>query len=334
MPHPVTADRAAGSLIAMAIGDSLGFLIAGESPRYCADFASHSLAVDDPPWLERDEHAFGQYGADTQLARELGLSIVAARGFTPVLFAARVAALFRGGHALGAGNTTSRAGRRLVGGMVWAQSGEPAPASGNGPAVRAVPVGLTFQRADLRSGTAQMQALVTHHDARAQAAAQLVAEAIFIAATQSGTPGQAFLEAVAQAAEELDPRLAHGARTLTRVLGAAPEAALAHIAALGRNPQDGYPASAVIAGFSTPTVLFALYAFMTAPRSVEDALVLALSAGGDTSSLGALTAALVGAHVGWQGLGKRLQSWSRYLGDRGRFGRDDFIRLAQQLVAH
>ena len=38
-PHPVTVDRAVGSLLTMAIGESLGFLVAGEGTAYAADFA-------------------------------------------------------------------------------------------------------------------------------------------------------------------------------------------------------------------------------------------------------------------------------------------------------
>src|SRR5262245_20848737 len=127
MGHRITADQAAGALVGMAIGESLGFLVRGESPKYCADFAHTTLADDDPPWLERDGFAFGQYAIDTQLARELAIAMIAVRGFDPATFAMRVGDLFADQAAVGAGKATTRAGRRLAAGMVWAQTGEPVP---------------------------------------------------------------------------------------------------------------------------------------------------------------------------------------------------------------
>lgn len=331
MTHPVTVDRAAGALLTMAMGDSLGFLIAGESANYTADFAAHSLSQDEPPWLEKDEYGFGQYAIDTQLARELGQSIVESKGYSPVLFAARLADLFGTGRALAAGRATARAGQRLADGMVWAQAGEPAPAAGNGAAIRAVPVGLCFKSRSMRQGAGRMQAVVTHHDERAQAAAGVVAEAVFLAATRERIDRD-FLEALAASAEDMDARLASALRTLDRVLGAPRERAIQHIAPAGRVASDGFPAPAGISAFSTPTILYGLYAFMSAPTEPEQALVTALSAGGDTASLGAFVGALAGAHKGWKALGPRLQGWAKYINDHGEHGPNDLIALAKGLV--
>ena len=331
MTHPVSVDRAAGALLTMAMGDSLGFLVAGESASYAADFAKHSLAMDDPPWLEKDDYGFGQYTVDTQLARELGQSIVESKGFSPVLFAARVGDLFGTGHALAAGEATSRAGRRLADGMVWAQSGEPAPAAGNGAAIRAAPLGLCFKSRSMRQGAARMQAIVTHHDERAQAAAGVVAEAVFLAATRERIDGD-FLEALAATAEDLDMRLASALRTLDRALAVPRERAIQHIAPAGRVASDGYPAPTGITGFSAPTILYGLYAFMASPSEPEQALVTALSAGGDTASLGAFVGALAGAHKGWKALGARLHGWAKYVNDHGAHGPNDLIALAKGLV--
>jgi ADP-ribosylglycohydrolase len=130
MAHPISPDAAVGALIGMAVGDSLGFLVSGEAPAHCREFALHSLSDDDPPWLERDGFAFGQYAIDTQLARELGHAMIEARGFEPARFAARMGQLFGSELAVGSGETTRAAARRLARGMVWGQSGAPSPAAG------------------------------------------------------------------------------------------------------------------------------------------------------------------------------------------------------------
>ena len=330
--HPVTVDRAVGALLTMAVGDSLGFLVSGEGPAYAADFARHSLTQDEPPWLEKDGYAFGQYAIDTQLARELARSCIESKGFSPHLFAARVGDLFGTQRALGAGVATSRAGQRLADDMAWAQAGEPAPACGNGAIVRAVPLGLAFKSRKHRQGTARMQTIVTHHDERAQAAAEVVVEAVFLAATQPDPFDADIIQHLAACAEEMDPRLASSLRTLDRALSASHDRAVAHIAAAGRVVQDGYPAATTIAGFCAPTVLYALYAFMRAPDSPEESLAIALSGGGDLASLGALTGALAGARKGWKALGPRLQGWAKHLNDHGEHGPNDLVALAKALV--
>ncbi|HRE91188.1 MAG TPA: ADP-ribosylglycohydrolase family protein, partial [Myxococcota bacterium] len=112
MAHPVSQDQAQGAMIGMALGDTFGFLVSGQTPRYCKDFAAHALTDDEPPWLERDGYAFGQYTVDTQLARELALSMIEVRGFDPARCASRVAHLFAAQQVLFAGEATARAGER------------------------------------------------------------------------------------------------------------------------------------------------------------------------------------------------------------------------------
>jgi hypothetical protein len=165
------ADRRAGSLVAQALGDALGFVVEGEHPRICANFATAAFALTAPSH-GRGPFAFGQYCDDTQLARELALSLVEARGWDPPHFARRLAALFASETIVGRGRATEAAAHRLLRGVPWDQSGEPPPSAGNGAAMRAAPVGLFFpDDADQRFRVADEQARITHRDPRAWAAA-------------------------------------------------------------------------------------------------------------------------------------------------------------------
>jgi ADP-ribosylglycohydrolase len=83
-PH----DGRAGSLVAQALGDALGSLVEGHGPDVCAPYASEVFSSDDPPARRRWGFAFGQYSDDTQLARELALSLAATRRFVPEDFGA------------------------------------------------------------------------------------------------------------------------------------------------------------------------------------------------------------------------------------------------------
>lgn len=331
MAHPVSQDQAQGALIGMALGDSLGFLVAGQAPKYCKDFAHHALTDDEPPWLERDGYAFGQYAVDTQLARELALSMIEVRGFDPARFASRMAVLFGANKALLAGEATSRAGNRLARGMVWAQSGEPAPAAGNGAAIRAVPIGLSFKNEEKRWGAADMQASLTHHDKRARAAAQIVAETTWLAATAEADA--AWLPHLADVVDRVDPRLSNGLRNLGRQLASPADKALEQLIAAGQVPDDGYPAPRTIAGFSTPTILYAVQVFLRAPDDPHLGLELGLGGGGDTASTGAFLGALYGARLGASGLTPRLLGWAVQLNDHGEHGLDALRDIARRLVA-
>jgi len=332
MAHPVSADQSIGALLGMALGDSLGFLVAGEAPKYCADFARHALDDDEPPWLEKDGFAFGQYAIDTQLTRELAASMIEVRGFDPAPYAARIVKLFDDERQIAAGAATTHAAHRLVQGMVWAQAGEPAPAAGNGGAVRAVAIGLSFADPAARSGAAAMQAKITHHDVRVHAAAQLVAEAVFAIASEPELTRATLLERLGDTVEALDPRLASSVRSLERVLVQPPARAAAMLAPAGFVERDGFEPAQTITAFATPSVLYALHAFLRSPDDPHAVLVTALSAGGDTASLGALAGALVGARVGISRLGERLRGWATQLDDQGAGGYAELVELGRRLV--
>src|SRR5699024_10600078 len=135
-------DGRAGSLVAQALGDALGFLVEGHPPEECAAYARDVFSRDDPPRTPRGRFRFGQYSDDTQLARELALSLAATTGrhglwrwprrtagprFVPQDFAARVAALFANEKIVGRGRATQKAADRLIDGVPWDRAGEPSP---------------------------------------------------------------------------------------------------------------------------------------------------------------------------------------------------------------
>jgi ADP-ribosylglycohydrolase len=84
----------------------------------------------------------GQYSDDSQLARELVVSIVDRGKFDAVDYAGRIAALFRENRIVGRGLATQAAADRLILGIPWYEAGAPPPSAGNGSAMRAGPVGL------------------------------------------------------------------------------------------------------------------------------------------------------------------------------------------------
>src|SRR5512146_493773 len=130
------ADRAAGSLLGLALGDALGFVVEAAAPAEAAEYVRAELRQGLAGARARAPFSPGQYSDDTQLARELLLSIRESRGFDPAAFAMRLARLFAEGRAVGAGPGCRGAAERLAAGTPWDRAGAPPPYAGNGAAWR------------------------------------------------------------------------------------------------------------------------------------------------------------------------------------------------------
>src|SRR4029077_10898933 len=114
----------------------------------------------------------GQYSDDTQLARELARSLVRQRRLDPADYAGRIATLFTQNRVVGGGRATVGAARRIADGVPWDMAGTPAPAAGNGSAMRAAPIGLFFcGDPDGLVRAAHDQGRITHQDRRCSAGA-------------------------------------------------------------------------------------------------------------------------------------------------------------------
>ncbi|MDQ3138792.1 MAG: ADP-ribosylglycohydrolase family protein, partial [Gemmatimonadota bacterium] len=160
-------DRLAGALLGQALGDALGFVVEAEPPVAAAAYVREFLQTDRAGERHHPSFPFGQYTDDTQLARELLLSVREAGGWSPSAFAGRVAALFQDGRDVGAGPGTRGAAERLLAGASWRESGAAAPYAGNGSAMRVAPLGVLFaEDADGLRRAAGEQSRITHRDPR------------------------------------------------------------------------------------------------------------------------------------------------------------------------
>jgi poly(ADP-ribose) glycohydrolase ARH3 len=95
----------------------------------------------------------------------------------------------------------------------------------------------------------------------------------------------------------------------------------------------GYPSPDEIVGAlgngitSFESVPTAVYSFLSRSESFEDAVVYAVSLGGDADTIGAMTGAIAGAHRGYQNI---PALWLDKL-ENGTKGRDYVIDLARDL---
>jgi poly(ADP-ribose) glycohydrolase ARH3 len=320
-----TAHHLIGCLLGQALGDALGFVVEARPPdvaeAYVRDWLLAGRAGDRAP----PGYPFGQYSDDTQLARELLISVREAGGWNPTAFAARVAELFRTGADVGAGEGTRGAARRLLAGTSWLESGTPPPYAGNGSAMRAAPLGLLFagDPAALRTA-AREQSRVTHLDPRCAAGAVAVAGAALLATAPGPLDPREVLRRLTVWVEAEDSSVGRAVAGVEAWLPLEPSAAAARLRADGLDPGHVSPWLGISA-FVTPSVAWSLYAFLRTPDDYWTAVCTAIAVGGDTDTMGAIAGALAGARLGPDALPTDLLG---RLTDRGGWGASDLAQLA------
>jgi len=322
------ADRAAGSLLGLALGDALGFVVEAASPAEAAEYVRAELRQGLAGARARAPFSPGQYSDDTQLARELLLSIRESSGFEPAAFATRLARLFAEGRAVGAGPGCRGAAERLAAGTPWDSAGAPPPYAGNGAAMRAGPLGTLYGGDPARLvAIARAQALVTHRDQRALAGAVAIAGAVALAARPGPTDPRAFLEELRAWVLPIDESVAQAVAGVGDWLEEGPVRAGARLVRLSG---PGAIPGAGVSPFVLPSVAWSLYAFLRSPDDGWETLCTAIEVGGDTDTMAAMAGAMSGAHLGLEALPAALLD---RLTDQGTWGFADLVRLARESEA-
>ncbi len=327
---PSRAERFAGSLLGLAVGDALGFVVEGQGPAACAAHVQAVLHARRSEGWCRAPFECGQYSDDTQLARELAASLVRCGGWQPADYAQRVAALFAEERVVGAGPSTAAAARRLAAGVAWHEAGTPGPVAGNGGAMRVGPLALHLAHdREARARVAHEQARITHADPRCGAGAVAVAGAVAAALDGRLDDAPALCERLADDVAALDAVLAGALRRLPQWLALHPAEAVLPIAAAGLPPDEG-DGRFGIAPHVTPSVLWALYAALRHPGDIVEALATAIAPGGDVDTTAAMAGAIVGAAVGEAAL---PSVFVELVHDRGAARHDELRALAHALAA-
>ena len=317
--------RLSGCLLGQALGDALGFPVEGRSARVCASYVKDVLRSGRADTVSADSFTFGQYTDDTQLARELVISYVDRQGFDPADYGKRIAALFVEGRVVGGGRTTRAAAMRLAQGVPWQEAGTPAPAAGNGSAMRVGPVGVLYSHdANRLKQVAMDQGRMTHADPRAVAGSVAIATAVALAGTSAPLGRTPFVDALGEQVAHIDDGFAFALRGLLQWHALSPDAAAATIvqAGLGADEKQKWNG---ISPFVTASVLWALYSFLRSPDDYWETILTAIGVGGDVDTTAAMAGAIAGARLGPAAVPNDLVSG---IHDRGTGKAGDLARLA------
>lgn len=326
--RPPLLDKYVGCLLGQCLGDALGFPVEGFSSDACLDYLHRQVK---PQWLGKrfeKTHPFGQYTDDSQLARELLLSLINCRGFDGDDYAGRLRQLFESNQVVGRGIACDSAIRRIIAGVPWQQAGCPPPRAGNGTAMRVAPIALIYAREhNLLIRYAREQGWITHRDPRCDAGSVAVALAIAQALAQDTTPAE-FLQSISDAITPFAEDFGSAVLDLEQMVPEQPAIAAEWAANVGleEGVETGWPG---ISPFVVSTVLWSLYCFLHSPNDYYTSIWHAIAVGGDVDTTAAITGAISGAYNGASSLPAHLLA---DLNDRGEWRADKLRALCDQAV--
>jgi ADP-ribosylglycohydrolase len=320
------ASALSGCLLGQALGDALGFVVEARPPAEAREYVERCLRAGEAGAVSHPDFPFGQYSDDTQLARELLLSVVEARGWSADRFAGRIAQLFATGRDVGAGPGTRAAALRLHAGEHWTRAGTPVPYAGNGSAMRVLPVGILFRNdLDRVAAVASEQSRVTHLDPRCEAGAIAVATAGALASRHGPLDTRGFINDIAQAAESVDGSVGEAIRLLEDWIPLSPSTAAQRLLEAGLDPAFAGTWQGISA-FVIPSTVWSLYAFLHSPDDYWATVCTAIEVGGDTDTMAAIAGGISGARLGPAALPARL---TELVTDRGEWGDAELRELAR-----
>lgn len=291
-----------GALLGTGLGDSLGRSLEGGS---MIDREEVEKLLSDSDEL--------RYTDDTQQMMSLAESLAERRDFDAEYFSKRLVENFEVSRGYGPGST--RVIRSIAEGEDWYKpakrlfNGE--GSYGNGSSMRVAPAGL-FSHDSLNHlpALAERTSQVTHTHRLAVQGAILQSYAVALATRTdvSDLERKSFLKEVRRCIreEEYEDKI----DTIDELLDSDQDKAEV-VNSLGNG---------VEAVNSVPT---ALYSFLSHPNSFEEAVIYAISLGGDTDTIGAMTGAIAGAY---HGSDRIPEDWKKILEDRVKI-----VRLADEL---
>ncbi len=296
--------RFAGCMIGSAIGDALGV----------------SIAISQPEALESDRIRFhGRWTDDTHMMIGLAESLIKNKGFDGKHMAWTFVQNWEKEPWRGYGPGPPNVFRMMKSGVPWNKAANQlyggGGSYGNGAAMRVAPVGLLYYDNPARiREVACNTAEITHTHQLGKEGAAIQAYAVALAMQTENLEPKKFLQRIIAFSED---------KIFTEKLKKA--AGLLSTENKGTISQS--LGNTVEAFNSVPT---AIYCFARNPSNHTEAVLYAASLGGDIDTIGAMTGAIAGAHLGERGLST---SWKKKL-ERTRYIKELAHKLYELKTTH
>jgi len=339
MDPEVLKSKFVGAMLGTFVGDTLGMPYEGlpflrprtqakaqmdlrAAPAWVRGTAAiYGLALNPRGGVSHFPLGRGTYTDDTEMMIGVAESLVARGGFDGEDMARRFAENFDPRRGYGPGSI--RVLQALRSGVELQESAKRAfgevGSFGNGGAMRVAPVGLLYwDKPVLLRQIAEASATITHVHKAGKEGAVLQAAAIAAAVKRLPnmlTSADDFIQEVQQSIESLSPEFSARLAAITTLLHRRPKKKEV-VDQLGND---------VTAVGSVPTAIFA---FLHNQHSFAEAVTYAVSLGGDTDTIGAMTGAIAGAFHGMSAIPSR---WIELL-ENGAKGREYVGKLAARLL--
>lgn len=282
MDAAVLKGKFLGALVGTAVGDAVG-----------AGFEGRRVAEDEAIEWAADRREILAYTDDTHMMIGMAEALVQKEGFDGEHMARVFIRNYETEPWRGYGPGPPNVFRMIRAGEAWDKASEKlyhGGSYGNGSAMRIAPLAV-FYRNDLTmlKEVAYRSSQITHSHVLGKEGAALQAYAVALAS--GSEPGKAFdsQEFLSRLGELIQHETYRKKlESATRLLGAADKSKV--VAELGNS---------VEAFNSVPT---AIYSFLHHPDSFKEAILFAISLGGDTDTIAAMTGAIAGAYLGADGV--------------------------------
>lgn len=299
-PFCISHDSFMGNMIGTAVGDAVGLPVEGFERDVCIKYVQQIVQPMMMSTYHRHNFTFGQYSDDTQLTREMYLTVLQGKGkIDPTVYGLRIAMLFQPNayRVVGYGNQTARAADALRNGIHYSESGC-SKGQGNGSVMRSACLGvlLANKTKDEIINTAKVMSSITHASpACLDGAVSIALAAHYSMATRDLPFDHAhFIQYVASG---VSSDFAVYVQELLTLRDMSLADAAKRIIEIGISNKERSWGNGISVG-ARQTALWSLWSFMRSPDSFVDCMCNAIGVGGDVDTTAATAGGIIGSRVG------------------------------------
>jgi len=294
-------DKFKGSLIGVAIGDTLGHPFEGMLRD-----AIKSNFTNFEDFITNNRRLFNTYTDDSQLTLHTAQALIQGRGFNLHNFIEEYVK-WLDDPPIGAGYGCITAARKLKYGIPWKEAAS--NSGGNGTTMRITPIGLFYNKdiEELKSAAIK-SSIITHSHPAASAGAVVIARAIAYLIDKEPESGfsidqffDVVISSISNSHDEIWEEFCKILGKLRSSLDLPIEAGLIKFSQSGvKSPYfiEHFLGKAFVHPYTISTVVCTIFIFLKKINSFKDCIYELATAGGDSDTVGAIGGGLAGVYFG------------------------------------
>ncbi len=341
-----------GSIIGGCVGDALGFPIEGHDRSLIENYIKlidngevlnisrgfNNKTKFNGPIMPNDLkncdwfYKFGQYTDDSQLSREVLISILENNGkFDYSDYGKRIGEIFKPtekfphGKIVGYGISTKTAAQKLRNNIYYQFSGT-TNTSSNGSAMRSDIFGILFNNnRDKLIEVTSKQSMMTHMSSVCAAGSVCIATFVAMALNNKEIDTNKFIETAYDCTHKIDLEYSENLLKMKKIYKLSFDEAFKIIRAMEDNPWPGHKISCNV----TSSTLWSIYSFLKYPNNYMKCIKNALRVGGDVDTMAKMAGSISGAFLG---IGAIPLEFVKKINDKGTWDCNDFYKSIEKMT--